>query len=119
MQEELFHLLEKGHAELKEDVLGEPGPACPSLHGELHIRMSPGGQGAFGLLGQVPDPGQGLQGQSLLRKGIFTAEIGLDGPVDVVPAQMVIPGHGYDFYHIVEAFHIGQVQRPASEIKDD
>ena len=66
----------------------------------------------------MPDPGQVLQRQLFLRKGVFPAKIGLDGPVDVVPAQVVVPGHGHNLYHIVKAFHIGQIQRPAPEVED-
>ena len=59
-----------------------------------------------------------LRVQSRPGQAGLLAEVGGDGPVDVVAAQAVVPCNGDNFYHVFKAVHHTHIQRTAAEIHD-
>ena len=56
--------------------------------------------------------------QPLLRQPVLLAEVGGDGPVNVVAAQPVVPGDGGDLDDVLKAVHDAHVQGAAAEVHD-
>ena len=118
MQKELFYFSEQGHADLKQAFRIQERPTGFAPNVKLHCHPVLLCQGALGILRKLPQFRLFLLGQLLRTKSVFPAEIGRNRLVDIISTQMVVPCHGNDFNHIVKAFHIGQIQSTAPEVKD-
>ena len=111
-------LLEHRAAELAEQVVGQHKavPLFPLL--KRDGRRWGAGEGNFGRLRLPVQGGPEGRGQPLLRKAVLLAEVGRDGPVDIISAQAVVPGNGGDFDNVLKALHDTHVQGPAAEVHD-